>query len=66
MVVSDEAVPFVARGGRIYPMHLIRVDPEIRTGEMVRIVDNKDRTLATACAVFTAEDLQRFKIGTDS
>ncbi|KUG16476.1 hypothetical protein ASZ90_013872 [hydrocarbon metagenome] len=43
VVISDAAVPFVARGGRLFPGQVISTDPGIENGEDVLIVDRKER-----------------------
>ena len=43
VVISDAAVPFVARGGRLFPGQGIATDPGIENGEDVLIVDRKER-----------------------
>lgn len=43
VVISDAAVPFVARGGRLFPGQVIATDPGIENGEDVLIVDRKER-----------------------
>jgi predicted RNA-binding protein (TIGR00451 family) len=59
MVVSDEALPFVARGGRIFSSQVIDADPEIKAGEDVLVVDKRNRVLATARAFMTPEEMSR-------
>jgi len=61
LVVSDEAVPFVARGGRIFPSQVVDADPEILAGEDVLVVDKRDRILTTARAVLTPEEMQKIR-----
>lgn len=43
VVISDAAVPFVARGGRLFPGQVISTGPGIENGEDVLIVDRKER-----------------------
>ncbi len=61
LVVSDEAVPFVARGGRIFPSQVIYADPEIKSGDRVRVLDRRNRVLAVASAAFTPEEMQEVR-----
>lgn len=42
VVVSDVAVPFVARGGRLFPGQVIASDPGIENGEEVLVVDRRN------------------------
>ncbi|MFB3766068.1 MAG: PUA domain-containing protein [Methanotrichaceae archaeon] len=48
LVISDAAVPFVARGGYVFSGQVINSDPEIREGEIVRVVDKREHLLAMA------------------
>lgn len=51
MVISDAAVPFVARGGRVFGRQVIAADLDIYDGEEVLVVDRNDRIITTARAV---------------
>jgi len=51
IVVSNAAVPFVARGGRIFGRQLLDADLDIRDGEEVLITDSRDHPLSLARAV---------------
>lgn len=62
MVVSDEAVPFVARGGRIFPKQVIYADPKIKSGDKVQVLDRRNRVLAIASAVFTPEEMSEVRM----
>lgn len=45
IVISDVAVPFVARGGRLFSGQVISSDPGIKTGEHVLVVDKKNNPI---------------------
>ena len=64
LVVSDEAVPFVSRGGRIFLKQVIKIDPEVRSGEVVQVVDRRNHLLTLAKAIFTPEEIDRIRKGT--
>lgn len=51
MVISDAAVPFVARGGRVFGRQIVSADLDISDGEEVLVVDRNDRMITTARAV---------------
>ncbi|AET63456.1 PUA domain-containing protein [Methanothrix harundinacea] len=51
MVISDAAVPFVARGGRVFGRQIVSADLDISDGEEVLVVDRNDRIITTARAV---------------
>jgi archaeosine-15-forming tRNA-guanine transglycosylase len=39
VTISDAAVPFIARGGRLFPGQVITSDPGIEDSEQVLVVD---------------------------
>lgn len=63
VTVSDDAAPFVAKGRSAFARHVIEVDPELRAGEEVIVVDKNDRLLATGKALLSAEEIKSFKKG---
>lgn len=63
VVASDDAVPFVAKGGNLFARHVVRVDPEIRAGEEVLVVDTQDRLLATGTSMLAPEEMLQIKRG---
>ena len=46
VVVSDAAVPFIARGGRLFSGQVISSDPGIEDGEEVLVVDKRNNPLS--------------------
>jgi len=46
-VISDAAVPFVARGGRLFSGQVIASDPGIEDGELALVVDKGSWVKAT-------------------
>ncbi|MCJ7443385.1 MAG: pseudouridine synthase [Methanotrichaceae archaeon] len=63
VVASDEAAPFIAKGGNLFAKHVISVDSEIRAGEEVLVADRHDRLLATGKAVLSPEEMLQIKRG---
>ncbi len=51
LVVSDAALPFVARGGYIFGKQVEDSDLDIEEGEEVLVVDRRGNVLTTARAV---------------
>jgi archaeosine-15-forming tRNA-guanine transglycosylase len=45
VVISDAAIPFVARGGRLFSGQVIASDPGIEDGEQVLVVDKKNNPI---------------------
>jgi uncharacterized protein with predicted RNA binding PUA domain len=63
VVASEDAAPFVAKGGNLFAKHVLSADPEIRAGEEVLVVDALDRLLATGTAVLAPEEMLQIKRG---
>jgi len=51
LVISDAAVPFVARGGRVFGRQVIDADLDIADGEEVLVVDKNNHVITTARAM---------------
>ncbi len=45
VVVSDAAVPFIARGGRLFSGQVVGSDPGIEDGEEVLVVDRRNNPI---------------------
>jgi len=63
VVVNSDAAPFVAKGKTAFSRHIVTVDPEIRAGQEVLLVDENDRLLATGKTVLSALEMLAFKKG---
>ncbi len=63
VVAMEDAAPFVAKGGNLFAKHVLSVDPEIRAGEEVLVVDAQDRLLATGTAILAPEEMLQIKRG---
>ncbi len=63
VVVNSEAAPFVARGKNAFARHVLSVDPDIREGQEVLVVDENDKLLATGKAVLCSGEMLEFKKG---
>ncbi len=63
VVVSSDAAPFAAKGKTVFSRHVEAVDPEIRAGQEVLIVDANDRLLATGKTMLSALEMRAFKRG---
>ena len=63
VVVNSDAAPFVAKGKNAFARHVVDADPEIRAGEEVMVVDEKDSLLATGKTALSALEMTAFKKG---
>jgi uncharacterized protein with predicted RNA binding PUA domain len=63
VVASEDAAPFVAKGGNLFAKHVLSVDPQIRAGEEVLVVDALDQLLATGTALLAPEEMLQIKRG---
>jgi archaeosine-15-forming tRNA-guanine transglycosylase len=43
--IKDAAVPFIARGGRLFSGQVVASDPGIEDGERVMVVDRKNNPI---------------------
>ncbi len=50
VVVSDAAIPFVARGGRIFSKQVLIADPDVDVGDEVIVLDKNNRIISVARA----------------
>ncbi|MHC1594083.1 MAG: PUA domain-containing protein [Methanotrichaceae archaeon] len=57
VTASQEAAPYVARGGTLFSKHVTEVDPEIRAGEEVLVVDEEGGLIATGKAHLSPEEM---------
>jgi uncharacterized protein with predicted RNA binding PUA domain len=63
VVASDEAAPFVAKGGNLFAKHVLVVDTDIRAGDEILVVDSKDKLLATGTAALAPEEMLQIRKG---
>ena len=56
--------PFVAKGKTAFARHVVDVDPEIRAGQEVLVVDEDDGLLATGKTMLSALEMKAFEKGT--
>jgi uncharacterized protein with predicted RNA binding PUA domain len=63
VVAVADAVPFVAKGGNLFARHVATVDPLVRAGEEVLVVDESDRLIATGKAILSPQEMLQIKRG---
>lgn len=63
VVVKNEVSKFVAEGGDVFAVHVIKADGEIRPKDEVIVVNEKGEVLAVGKAVLSGEEMTTFKTG---
>jgi len=63
VVVNSDAAPFVSQGKTAFARHVVSVDPVVRSGDEVLLVDEDDNLLATGQAQLSASELCSFTNG---
>ena len=63
VVVSEEAVPFVAKGRSAFAKHVVKADPKIKSGDEVLVVAPDGSLLAVGRAVLSGWEMMAFKRG---
>ncbi len=61
--ISNETAPFIAQGKSVFAKHVVDVDEEIRPGEEVIVINEKDEIIAVGKAVLTGREMMAFKRG---
>ena len=63
VVVNSDSAPFVLKGKNAFARHVVAADPDIRAGQEILVVDEKDNLLATGKAVLCATEMLAFRKG---
>lgn len=63
VIISEEAATFVEKGKTAFAKHVIDIDPELRAGEEVLIIDETDRLLATGQLLLSPAEILASKSG---
>ncbi|AEH61524.1 PUA domain containing protein [Methanosalsum zhilinae DSM 4017] len=63
VVVNADAVPFVSAGKTAFAKHVIEIDPDLRVGEEVLVVDESDNLLATGQLLVTPQEVHVMEKG---
>jgi uncharacterized protein with predicted RNA binding PUA domain len=63
VTMCEEAVPFVSAGKTAFSKHVIDIDPELRAGEEVLVVDESDNLLATGQLILSPEEIHSIERG---
>ncbi|MCS7139980.1 MAG: PUA domain-containing protein [Nitrososphaerota archaeon] len=63
VVIVDEAVNHVKKGRSVFAKHVIDVDPKLRSGDEVIVVDRNDNLLAVGRALLSGLEMLAFNVG---
>jgi conserved protein with predicted RNA binding PUA domain len=63
VTVRNDVSEFIAKGGDVFAVHVVKADEEIHAKEEVVVVDQKGSVLAVGRAELSATEMLAFKIG---
>jgi conserved protein with predicted RNA binding PUA domain len=63
VTVKNEVSRFVAAGGDVFAVHVVKVDSEVGAKDEVIALDEEGNVLAVGRTVLSSEEIKAFKIG---
>jgi uncharacterized protein with predicted RNA binding PUA domain len=63
VTVRDDVAEFIAQGGDVFAVHVVKVNDEIRSKDEVVVINSKSEVLAIGRAVLSSEEMKAFKKG---
>ncbi len=63
VVIMEDAIPFVRKGKSVFSRFVLECDEEIRPGDQVLVVDEKDELLAWGKALLNRKEMMDFDTG---
>jgi uncharacterized protein with predicted RNA binding PUA domain len=63
VTVKNEVSRFVAAGGDVFAVHVVKVDTEVGVKDEVIALDEESNVLAVGRTVLSCEEIKAFKIG---
>ena len=63
VTVQNDVSEFIADGGDVFAVHVVKANDEIRPKDEVIVVDEGGKVLAVGRAVLSGEEIKSFKIG---
>jgi len=63
VTVQNGVSKFIAQGGDVFAVHVVKVDDEIRAKEEVIVKDEAGNVLAVGRALLSSVEMTAFKIG---
>jgi predicted RNA-binding protein (TIGR00451 family) len=63
VTVQNDVSKFIAKGGDVFAVHVVKADDEIRPKSEVIVVDESGKVLAVGRAVLSSKEMKAFKVG---
>jgi uncharacterized protein with predicted RNA binding PUA domain len=63
VTVQNNVSRFIAEGGDVFAVHVVKADDEIRSKDEVIVGDEGGRVLAVGRSVLSSEEIKSFKVG---
>lgn len=63
VTVRGDVAKFIAKGGDVFAVHVVRADDDIRSKDEVIVVNENGEVLAVGRAVLSGEEMKAFKKG---
>jgi predicted RNA-binding protein (TIGR00451 family) len=63
VTVQNDVSEFIADGGDVFAVHVVKANDEIRAKDEVVVIDEGGKVLAVGRAVLSGEEMKVFKIG---
>ena len=63
VTVRDDVAKFIAEGGDVFAVHVVKVDDAVRAKDEVVVVDGDNRVLAVGRALLSGLEMRAFKTG---
>ena len=63
VTVRDDVAKFIAEGGDVFAVHVVKVDDAVRAKDEVVVVDGDNRVLGVGRALLSGLEMRAFKTG---
>ena len=63
VTVQNDVAPYIARGGDVFAVHVVKVDEEVGTKDEVIAIDENGQVLAVGRTLLSSGEIRAFKTG---
>lgn len=63
VTIKTDVAAFIAKGGDVFAVHVVKVDGDIRAKDEVIVLDEEDNVLAVGRALLSSVEIKAFKTG---